>query len=119
LRHVFEVGKPVARARGYSAGLAYHRLTLNGTATSEAELDPGFTNYAKTVLYTTHDVTALVRQGENVIASELGSGHFDDATRTWDWGWTDAEWRATPRLRLELHLAYADGTTQVVASDGT
>ncbi|HEY8231359.1 MAG TPA: family 78 glycoside hydrolase catalytic domain [Vicinamibacteria bacterium] len=119
LRHVFEVGKPVARARVYSAGLAYNRLTLNGAASSEAELDPGFTNYSKTVLYTTHDVTALVRQGKNVIATELGSGHFDDATRTWDWGWTDAEWRATPRLRLELHLAYADGTNEVVASDGT
>ena len=34
----------------------------------------------------------------------LGSGHFDDAARTWDWGWEDAEWRATPRLRLDLRM---------------
>ena len=56
-------------------------------------LDPGFTDYTKTVLYTTHDVTALLRQGENVIAAMLGSGHFDDAARTWDWGWENAQWR--------------------------
>ncbi len=118
LRRAFKVGKPVARARVYSAGLADNPMRLNGKPTAEVELDPGFTNYAKTVLYTTHDVTALVRQGENVIATELGSGHFDDATRTWDWGWTDAEWRATPRLLLELHLAYADGTVEVIVSDG-
>jgi len=82
-------------------------------------LDPGFTNYSKTVLYSTHDVTTLLRQGENVVASELGSGHFDDATRTWDWGWTEAEWRASPRLRLDLYVMYTDGSEEIVRSDGT
>jgi len=71
------------------------------------------------VLYTTHDVTALLREGENVIATELGSGHFDDAVRTWDWGWERASWRATPRLRLELVLTYEDGSEQRIASGGT
>ena len=52
-----------------------------------------------------------------MIASELGSGHYDDATRTWDWGWDKAQWRAIPRLRLDLHVTYADGSEQVVASD--
>jgi len=87
LRKSFQISKPVARARVYSAGLAYNHLTLNGKPTSDSVLDPSFTDYSKTVLYTTRDVTVLLRQGENVIASELGSGHFDDATRTWDWGW--------------------------------
>jgi len=29
-----------------------------------------------------HDVTGLLRFGENVVAAELGSGHYDDATKT-------------------------------------
>ncbi len=119
LRRSFQVTKPFTRARIYASGLAYNRLTIGGAAVSESALDPGFTNYSKTVLYTTHDVTALLRQGENVLAAELGSGHFDDATRTWDWGWTEAEWRATPRLRLGLHIAYTDGSEQTVLSDGS
>jgi alpha-L-rhamnosidase len=119
LRRSFRLGKPVARARVYSSGLAYNRLTINGTRTSDSVLDPGFTNYSKSVLYTTHDVTALLRAGENVIATELGSGHFDDATRTWDWGWDEAEWRATPRLRLELHVTYADGSEEAIRSDAS
>jgi alpha-L-rhamnosidase len=117
LRKSFQVSKPVLKARVYSSGLAYNRLTVNGRPASESVLDPGFTDYSRTVLYTTQDVTALVRQGENVIASELGSGHFDDAARTWDWGWEQAEWRARPRLRLDLYVTYRDGTEQLVSSD--
>jgi alpha-L-rhamnosidase len=117
LRTSFEVAKPVARARIYTSGLAYNDLTLNGTRTSSAVLDPGFTDYSRTVLYTTHDVTRLLRRGENVLASELGSGQYDNSTRTWDWGWDIAEWRATPRLRLDLWITYADGSEQLVTSD--
>ncbi|HEX8119031.1 MAG TPA: alpha-L-rhamnosidase N-terminal domain-containing protein, partial [Pyrinomonadaceae bacterium] len=119
LRKSFRISKPVARARVYSSGLAYNSLTVNGRAASDALLDPSFTDYGKTVLYTTQDVTALLRQGENVVASELGSGHYDDATRTWDWGWEQAEWRGRPRLRLDLYVTYTDGSEQVISSDGT
>jgi alpha-L-rhamnosidase len=119
LRRSFRVKKQVARARLYASGLAYAALTVNGRRISDRELEPAFTNYAKTVLYTTDDVTDAVRQGENVVAAELGSGHFDDAARTWDWGWEEAEWRATPRLRLDLRITYLDGSEEIVASDGS
>ena len=119
LRKSFRISKPVARARVYSSGLAYNQLTLNGAPASDSVLDPGFTDYSQTVLYTTHDVTALLRQGENVLASELGSGQFDASARSWDWGWEEAEWRAAPRLRLDLYLTYADGTEEVVISDAS
>jgi alpha-L-rhamnosidase len=117
LRKSFNVSKPVARARVYSSGLAYDDMTLNGQRASDRMLDPNFTDYSKTILYSVQDVTALLHQGENVIASQLGSGHFDDATRTWDWGWEQAQWRATPRLRLDLYITYTDGTEQIVSSD--
>lgn len=118
-RKTFQISKPIAKARVYSSGLAYNDLRLNGKATSDSVLDPGFTDYSKTVLYTTHDVTSLLRQGENVITSELGSGQYDSSVRSWDWGWEQAEWRATPRLKLDLYLTYTDGTEQVIGSDGT
>jgi alpha-L-rhamnosidase len=119
LRKTFHIAKKVADARIYASGLAYDDLSINGAPASRAVLDPGFTDYSRTVLYTTHDVTGLLRPGENVIATELGSGHFDDAARTWDWGWDVAQWRATPRLRLDLYIRFTDGTEQVVASDAS
>jgi alpha-L-rhamnosidase len=117
LRKSFHIGKAVRRARVYASGLAYNALRINGRAVSDSVLDPGFTDYSRTVLYTAHDATALLRPGENVIATELGSGHFDDATRTWDWGWEKAQWRGVPRLRLDLRVELADGSEQVIASD--
>jgi alpha-L-rhamnosidase len=119
LRKSFTLDKPVRSARVYASGLAYDALSINGSPTSDAVLDPGFTDYSKTVLYTTHDVTALLKQGENVIASVLGSGHFDDATRTWDWGWEKSQWRGVPRLRLDLRVTHTDGTETIVRSDDT
>jgi alpha-L-rhamnosidase len=119
LRKTFRLSKPVAQARLYASGLAYADLSINGTPASSAVLDPGFTDYSRTVLYTTHDVAALLRAGENVIAAELGSGHFDDAARTWDWGWDAAQWRATPTLRLDLYVRFADGAEQIIGSDSS
>jgi alpha-L-rhamnosidase len=118
-RKAFVLGKPVARARLYSSGLGYQDLTVNGAPALASVLDPQFTDYSKTVLYTTADVTSLVRAGRNVIASELGSGKYDDAARTWDWGWHQAQWRGTPRLRLDLYVTYTDGSEDVVSSDAS
>jgi len=118
-RKSFRLAKPVAAARLYSTGLAYADLAVNGTLTSTRVLEPAFTNYSKTVLYVTDDVTGLLRQGDNVLSAVLGSGQFDDAARTWDWGWETAEWRATPRLRADLRITYTDGTEEVIGSDAT
>ena len=114
----------VVAARIYSAGLAYNNMSLNSTRTSDSFLDPPFTNYYDTVYYRTEDVTKLIRQeqsaaGENVIATQLGSGHFDQESATVNWAYETAEWRQTPRFRMDMYIEYADGTEQVVKSDGT
>ena len=119
LRKAFRISKPVASARLYATGLAYADLAVNGRPTSNRRLEPAFTNYSRTVLYTTDDITGLLTQGNNVVSVVLGSGHFDDAARTWDWGWEFAEWRATPKLRADLRITYRDGSEEVIASDTT
>lgn len=116
-------GKVVA-ARAYTVGLAWNNLRLNGRRTSDRYLDPVFTNYYDTVSYRTEDVTALIRQqpndvAENVIAAELGSGRFDQDSVTVNWAYETAEWRQTPRFRLDLYIRYADGSEQIVKSDGS
>src|SRR4051794_32646353 len=107
----------VVKARLYSSGLAYNNVELNGARTSDRVLAPGFTRYTKTVEYTTDDVASLIHPGENVLATRLGSGQYDDETTSNDWHWEDAEWRGTPRLRADLYVTYADGTEQVIHSD--
>ena len=70
----------VARARAYVTGLGYYTLFVNGQNASDAVLDPGQTSYNETVLYSTLDVTALLRAagaGGSVVGVALGNGWWN------------------------------------------
>jgi alpha-L-rhamnosidase len=116
LRTEFEVTKPVARARLYASGLGYGVYYLNGRRTSDAVLDPGFTDYSDRAFYVTHDVTAAVRQGRNAIGVALGRGVYGQQGFNFA-GYHTAPWHSDPELRLQLHVTYQDGTSSVVHSD--
>ncbi|MGC4942041.1 family 78 glycoside hydrolase catalytic domain [Kribbella sp. DT2] len=118
LRRAFDLPSPVAKARLYVSGLAYADLRVNGQSVSDAVLDPGFTDYDRTVLYVTHDVTELLHPGENVLGAELGRGFFGLTTEN-TWRWHEAPWIADPRLLARLVVDHEDGTTTELHSDTT
>lgn len=57
-------------------GLGYYELFINGSRVSDHVLDPGWTQYDRTALYVAHDVTDLVRGGDNAIGVMLGRGNY-------------------------------------------
>ncbi|OKI33103.1 hypothetical protein A6A25_04640 [Saccharothrix sp. CB00851] len=63
LRDEFDVPAPVASARLYLAGLGHAVALVNGTRVGDGELSPSSTDFDVRSLYTTHDVTALLRPG--------------------------------------------------------
>lgn len=118
LRTTFRIDREVERARIYVSALGYYEVTLNGTKVGEQRLDPGFTVYDKRSLYATHDVTALLSEvGEHCLGAELGRGFYGLKTGN-IWYWEKAPWNAEPKLLIQLHIRYADGTETIVASDG-
>ncbi len=68
-------GRPV-RARVYICGLGYYELRINGKKVGDHVLDPGWTTYDKRVLYSTYDVTSLLRAGPNAAGVMLGQGWY-------------------------------------------
>lgn len=118
LRRSFSLSGKVRNARAYIVGLGYFELSLNGQRVGDHLLDPGYTRYDRRVLAVTHDVTAALRNGENVIGVMLGNGWFNVETQA-VWLFDTAPWRATPRLLLELRVDYEDGRTETISSDGT
>lgn len=120
LRKAFTAKGAVAKARLYATGLGVYNVYINGTrvgithddgTTEQDELKPGFTEAGKTVFYTTHDVTALVREGANAIGAELSSGW-------WNGGVVHGMYGSKPcAFRGMLVLTYADGTEQTIATD--
>lgn len=103
-RRDFDVRKPLARARLYLAGAGYCQAFLNGAKVGDRELDPAWTDYTKSVMYTTFDVSGLLRQGVNALGIRMGGGWY-----------TGASFKA-PQLALRLHLFYQDGTDEWVES---
>ncbi|HJO03110.1 MAG TPA: family 78 glycoside hydrolase catalytic domain [Acidobacteriota bacterium] len=119
LRRAFEVSKPVARARLYAAGLGYYELRLNGAKVSDHVLDPAWTSFDKRVPYTSHDVTALLQHGPNVLGAMLGNGWYNPLPLQM-WGRInirDHMLVGRPRLIAQLVIEHEDGTTQSVVTD--
>lgn len=60
------------------AGLGLYAPTVNGRPASTAVLQPGPSDFAKSVEYRSYDVTALMRTGANRLGVALGTGIYDE-----------------------------------------
>lgn len=76
VRTDFTVRGAVKRARAYAAAAGYYELRINGHKVGDRLLDPGYTTYAKRVLYTTYDITPLIHTGPNAAGLMFGEGRF-------------------------------------------
>jgi alpha-L-rhamnosidase len=115
LRREFIVTPHVQRAVVHLCGLGQYELTINGRRVSHDLLAPGWTKYDKTVLYDTYDVTPLLRAGPNALGVLLGNGMYNvRGGRYAKFIGSFGALKAIGQLRLE----YADGTVDVVGTDG-
>jgi len=118
LRKVFPLGKPVRLARAYVCGLGYFELHVNGRRVGDHVLDPAFTRYDRRALYVTHDVTGHLVRGRNALGVMLGTGQYDCHTQE-VWHFATAAWRDRPKVILQLHVEFEDGTARTIVSDAT
>lgn len=98
----------------YLSGLGCSELYMNGQLVDSTRfLDPAQTNYEQYALYSTFDVTHLLKTGNNCLGVMLGKGWF-----TQDTGWGGAPFQyGNPMLRLQIVVLYGDGTRSVLGSD--
>ncbi|GDY13667.1 alpha-rhamnosidase [Planctomycetota bacterium] len=115
LRRTFAVDRAVQSARLYVCGLGYHEVRINGARVGDHELDPACTAYHKRALAEVHDVTALVRSGDNTIGLMLGNGPFNQGVAD-VWGHHQAPWRRKPCVLVLLVVRHADGSPTTVVS---
>lgn len=107
-------GKRVEKALVYFCGLGAGELYVNGQPVDLTRfLDPAQTNYEQYALYSTFDVTDLIKQGENTVGVMLGDGWFSQNDA---WGGADFSY-GDPMFRLQLKISYTDGTFMQVGSD--
>lgn len=115
LRKEFSVEKEVKEAFAYICGLGFFELTVNGKLPDDSLLNPYITQYNKTVLYRTFDVTSLLQSGENAVGVELGNAYYNEIGGVWNW--QTASWRDDPKLLMNLEIHYTDGTKETLSTD--
>lgn len=115
-RRQFQLEKPVRRARLYVTARGLYEMSVNGQRVGDDHFSPGWTDYDVRVQYQTYDVTASLRQGDNVLGALLGGG--------WFCGWRakpgdGRDQGAPPKLLAQLLIENADGTSRMVCSDAS
>jgi alpha-L-rhamnosidase len=115
-RKSFRLDKPVRRAVIHICGLGHYELRLNGRRVGDYQMDPGWTNYRKTCLYRTYDVTNMLDEGDNVIGVMLGNGMYNVP------GGRYTKFKGTfgpPKLICQMYVTFTDGSSEVIVSDQT
>ena len=116
-RKEFTVKKEIVRAQAFVCGIGYHELFINGVKVGNHVLDPGWTNYKKTILYVTHDITDKLKKGENVFGLMLGRGNYGQLAVD-HWGfYKKGGYIGQPKLMCRFNVTYADGSEDNIVSD--
>jgi alpha-L-rhamnosidase len=116
LRHEFELEQPPVRARLYATARGVYEPRLNGSRVGDVELAPGWTEYHHRLQYQTYDITALLRQGANVLGAIVADGWwcgyvgFDPRRAAHHYG-------ECPGFLAQLVVDLAGGTRRVLATD--
>jgi alpha-L-rhamnosidase len=119
-RKEFNAKNAVKSAKLYTTALGVYDVFINGMRAGNIlpdgtirydELKPGWTDYFKEVFYLSYDVTPLLRQGNNAIGAQLGTGWWGGAIAHGIYG--------NPSLGFmaKLIVEYKDGSTETVITD--
>jgi alpha-L-rhamnosidase len=116
-RKEFAAHKAVKQATVYVVGLGLHELYINGIKMTDHVLAPAPTDYRKTVLCNTYDVTDYIKAGNNAIATILSNGRF--FTMRQNYKPKKINTFGYPKMLLQMEIQFADGTQQTIVSDET
>ena len=112
-RRAFRLKGAVRSARIYATAMGIYRLSLNGSRVGEDYFAPGFTSYKTYLQYQTYDVTEQLRE-DNTLTAVVAGGW---AVGPFVYSRKNRITADRQALLLEVRVAYADGTTEVIGTD--
>jgi len=103
----------VASARLYISALGIYQSRLNGRPIGNDVFAPGWTDYRTRIPYQVYDVASLLREGDNTLEADVGSGWYAGhlgIVGPYHYGKKVA-------LRAQLRLLYEDGSEETIGTD--
>ncbi len=113
-RKSFAVKKKIAQATAFVTSQGMYEAYLNGSRIGDAYLTPGWTSYKTRLQYQVYDVTTLLRTGDNAAGAMLGNGWFRG---TLGWVGNGNLYGKQLALLMQVHIQYADGTSDFFVTD--
>jgi alpha-L-rhamnosidase len=115
-RKEFSLDKKISRAFLFVSGLGQYELYINGSKTGDRFLSPGWTDYRKTCLYNTFDVTDNLSSGTNALGMIVGNGFYNINRERYRklviaYG--------APKMILKLEVSFTDGSKEIIISDSS
>lgn len=83
------------------SGLGFYSARLNGVRVGDALLQPAFSNYTKSVYYNRYPVSALLKEGRNILEVTVGNGWFHEPGED-SFDFEHASWKMRPVLLCQL-----------------
>lgn len=114
-RKNFEIKHKIKSARAYIAVAGLYELYINGARIGDHRLDPAYTRFDRRTLYLTHDVTGMLKHGDNAIGVLLGNGWYNHQS-TAVWNFDQAPWRGRPKFCMDIRVVYDDGNVEFLST---
>ncbi len=116
LRATFSASvSPVRKARLYVTARGVYEFYMNGCRVGDDYFNPGLTQYPKTHLYQTFDVTSYIQPGKNAIGAMLGEGWWSGGATYMGEFWNFFGDRQS--LLAKLVITHTDGTEEVITTN--
>ena len=114
----------IQSATAFISGIGYYHLYVEGQLIDPSRrLDVGWTTYQQRTLYTSYDLTKILKtmSGPIGIGIVLGQGWYNRQQWVISLGarTTLAEHYGPPRALLQINIHYSDGTNQSITTDST
>ncbi len=112
----FKVASKVDSAKAFLCAPSLAVVYINGKELTDNLFLSPTSDYTKTLWYTLHDASALLKVGENEIAVILGNGFYNEALIT-AWDYDTAPWRAKSKFAFSLEIITEDEKELIETDD--
>lgn len=111
----FAIDKKIKSARAYVIGLGLYELKINGHKIGDEYLTPFFNDYNHWIQYQTYDITAALKDGENIVGSIVGNGWYKGRFGFIDK--LDQLYGNEFKFLCDLVIEFLDGSQMIIGTD--
>ncbi|MFH0759722.1 MAG: family 78 glycoside hydrolase catalytic domain [Bacteroidota bacterium] len=114
LRIGFETARKVNSARLYVTARGIYEVYINGHRVGNDHYNPGFSQYNKSHMYQTYDVTELIQRGRNAMGAMMAEGWWSGLLSfvpIWN------HFGDRQSLLAKLVLGYEDGSKEIITTN--